>query len=91
MKRTNLKIKIVALYATATFCALLAQIQFLQILWAVYVPLVTAANILLFDEFIEFIDFSDIKALSSKDRGMYILSVAVLSGSFAVASALFLR
>jgi hypothetical protein len=84
-------LKIAILYALAFACSLLAKIPFLEIFWSLYIPITAAANFLLFDSLVEVIDFEEMKKLEGQTKALYILALAILAGSFAVASVIFLK
>jgi hypothetical protein len=59
--------------------------------WSVYLPVVVAANVLLFDETLKIIDLDEIKTLKDTNKYLYILSICVLSAGFAIAMAIFMK
>ena len=89
---TNYKIyvQILILYVFAFGAELLAQ-NFSNFFWSIYLPLIVAANVLLFDEILQIIDLSEIKQLKDINKYLYILSIAVISAGFAVAMAIFMK
>lgn len=83
--------KVVALYVLAFICSLVASNRAGAVFWSIYIVLVTAANVLTFDAIVDVMDFQDLKQIDGLAKSVYILSVCMLSGLFAVASVLFLR
>jgi hypothetical protein len=82
--------QILMLYIFAFGAELLAQ-TFSNFFWSIYLPLIVAANVLLFDEILKIIDLNEIKQLKDTSKYLYILSLAVISAGFAVAMAIFMK
>jgi hypothetical protein len=78
------------LYVFAFGAELLAQ-NLNNFFWSIYLPLIVAANVMLFDEILHIIDWSEIKTLKDTNKYLYILSIAVISAGFAVAMAIFMK
>jgi hypothetical protein len=59
--------------------------------WSIYLPVIVAASVLLFDETLKIIDLNEIKTLKDTNKYLYILSISVISAGFAVAMAIFMK
>lgn len=82
--------QILMLYVFAFGAELLSQ-NISNFFWSIYLPLIVAANVLLFDEILHIIDLNEIKALKDTNKYLYILSVAIISAGFAIAMAIFMK
>ena len=78
------------LYVFAFGAELLAQ-NFSSFFWSIYLPLIVAANVLLFDEILRIIDLNEINQLKDTNKYLYILSIAVISAGFTIAMAIFMK
>jgi hypothetical protein len=81
--------KIVVLYALAFCFEFLAGFQ--PFFWTIYLPLATAANVLVFDILVQAIDFDEIHKAEGLNKSVYITALTILSAGFAIATAVFLR
>jgi hypothetical protein len=82
--------QIAMLYVFAFGAELLAK-SFNNFFWSIYLPLIVAASVLLFDEVLQIIDLNEIKTLKDNNKYLYILSLAVISAGFAIAMAIFMK
>ena len=88
--QTQIYIQIVLLYVTSLGLEILAE-KVYPFFWNLYLPVVVAANIMLFDELLKVINWKEIKELKDTNKYLYILSLAVLSAGFAIATATFMK
>jgi hypothetical protein len=90
MNNYKIYLQIIFLYIAAYGAEVLAT-KVDSFFWAIYLPVIIAASVLLFDETLKIIDLNEIKTLKDTNKYLYILSICVLSAGFAVAMAIFMK